>query len=75
MYEINIDGVDEITLPDDNGLIILAATEVFDNRDVRLASQTYDRVAKRPFTYKMSSAEKSQYKKLKRKAKKERNKS
>lgn len=75
MYEINIDGVDEIILPDDNGLIILAATEVFDNRDVRLASQTYDRVAKRPFTYKMSSAEKSQYKKLKRKAKKERNKS
>ncbi|MCM1392351.1 MAG: hypothetical protein NC185_06225, partial [Ruminococcus sp.] len=74
MYEINTEDVDEITLPNDSGLLILAATEVFDTRDVRLATQTYDRVNKRPFDFTMTGAEKKEYKKLKKKWKKERNK-
>ncbi|MCM1545350.1 MAG: glycosyl hydrolase-related protein, partial [Ruminococcus sp.] len=74
MYEINTEGVSEITLPDDSGLIILAATEVFDNRDVRLATQTYDRINRRTFDYKMTRAEKSEYNKMKKKYKKEHNK-
>lgn len=69
MYEINTENVDEITLPDDSGLIILAATQVYDVRDCRLNSALYDRVQKREFDYKMSRKEKKNYKKLKKKSK------
>ena len=69
MYEINTENIDEITLPDDNGLLILAATEVYDSRDSRLNTPLYDRISKRTFDYKMSRKEKRNYKKLKRKAK------
>lgn len=75
MYEINTENVNEITLPDDNGLLILAATEVYENNVVRLNSQLYDRISKRPFDYKMSRKEKKNVKKLKKKSKKPHNKS
>ena len=75
MYEINTAGVSRITLPDDNGLLILAATEVHDNREVRLNTELYDRVAKRPFDYKMSVSEKRKYKKNMRKSRKKTNES
>lgn len=70
LYEFNTENVDEITLPGDNGLLILAATEKFDNRDVRLNNALYDNISKRPFDYKMSRKEKKQCKKRKKKSKK-----
>lgn len=75
MYEINTENVNEITLPDDNGLLILAATEVYENNVVRLNTPLYDRISKRPFDYKMSRREKKAVKKLKKKSKKPHNKS
>lgn len=75
MYEINTDGINEITLPEDNGLLILAATEVYENNTVRLNSQLYDRISKRPFDFKMSRKERNTVKKLKKKSKRPLNKS
>ena len=75
MYEINTDGVSEIELPDDDGLLILSATVSYERRDVKLISELYDRLEKRPFDYKMSFKEKSNYKKMKRKWRKTPNKS
>ncbi len=62
LYEINTENFDEITLPSDSGLLILAATETFDDRLIRLNSALYDRVEKRDFNYKMSHREKRKYK-------------
>lgn len=70
MYEVDIQGVSEITLPDDRGLLILAATEVDDSRDVLMLSELYDRAKKRPFDYKMTHKEKKNCKKLKKKSNK-----
>lgn len=75
MYEINTDGVHTITLPKDNGLIILAATEVHDSREVRLNTELYDRVGKRKFDYKMTVSEKRRHNKNKRRSKKKTNQS
>lgn len=69
MYEINTDNVSEITLPDDNGLLIIAATEVYENNVVRLNSVLYDRIDKRPFDFKMTRKERNTVKKLKKKSK------
>ncbi len=69
MYEINTKNVDEITLPDDNGLLIIAATQVYENRYVRLCNDLYDTVSERPYNYKMSFTEYKEYKKLKKKSK------
>ncbi|MGN1417732.1 MAG: glycoside hydrolase family 38 C-terminal domain-containing protein [Acutalibacteraceae bacterium] len=74
MYEINTEGVDEITLPDDSGLLILAASQVTDNRDVKLLTDLYDRIEKRPFDYKMSRKEKRRCKRHKRISKRPANK-
>lgn len=73
MYELNTSGVNEITLPDDCGLIILAMTEVSENREAALATELYDVCEKRKFTYRMSSKEKRRYRKLKRRSKKKPN--
>ncbi|MDO4380021.1 MAG: glycoside hydrolase family 38 C-terminal domain-containing protein [Clostridia bacterium] len=75
MYEINTENFDEITLPSDKGLIILAATETFDTRLVRLNTALYDRVENRTFDYKMSHSEKRKHKKKLRRSKKTPNKS
>lgn len=75
MYEINTENADEITLPDDNGLLIIAATESFENKVARLNSALYDRISKRPFDYRMSGKEKRTVKKMKRRSKKPHNKS
>lgn len=75
MYEINTSGVDEITLPDDSGLMILAATEINENRDFKLVTDLYDSVEKRPFDYKMSHKEKRKYNFRKRISKKKPNQS
>ena len=70
MYEINTEDASKITLPADDGLLILAATTSYEKRSVKLISDLYDRLEKRPFDYKMSMKEKSRYKKMKRKWKK-----
>lgn len=69
MYEINTENFSEIKLPDDSGLLILAATETFDTRLVRLNSALYDRVDNRTFDYKMSFKERRRHKKMLRKSK------
>ena len=69
MYEINTENFSEIKLPDDSGLLILAATETFDTRLVRLNSALYDRVDNRTFDYKMSFNERRRHKKMLRKSK------
>ena len=73
MYEINTAGISKVTLPDDNGLLILAATEVHDGREVRLSTELYDRIGKREFDYKMSMSEKRRHNKNMRKSKKKPN--
>ncbi len=75
MYEIDIDGADSITFPDDNGLIVLAAAQTFDAEDTKLVTPLYDRIAGRKFDYKMTGKEKRFIKKQKRKFKKPLNKS
>ncbi len=75
MYEINTENFDEIKLPSDGGLLVLAATETFDTRLIRLNSALYDRVENRTFDYKMSHAEKRRHKKNLRRSKKTPNKS
>lgn len=69
MYEINTENFSKIKLPDDSGLLILAATETFDTRLVRLNSALYDRVDNRTFDYKMSFKERRRHKKMLRKSK------
>ena len=73
MYEINTEHISTITLPDDNGLLILAATEIHDSREVRLNTTLYDKIEKREFDYKMSMSEKRRYNKNKRRSKKKPN--
>ena len=69
MYEINTENFSEIKLPDDSGLLILAATEAFDTGLVRLNSALYDRVDNRTFDYKMSFKERRRHKKMLKKSK------
>lgn len=75
MYELNISGVDSVTLPDDKGLIILAATQSKDSSYIRLETALYDRIKERKFDYKMSAKEKRAYKRHKILEKKTPNKS
>lgn len=75
MYEINTTSVNTITLPDDNGLIILAAAQTRDANTAKLMTPLYDRVSGRKFDYKMTSKEKRRDKTQKRIFKKPHNKS
>ena len=75
MYEVPVGETGVITLPEDSGLIILAATQTQEETTTELQTALYDRVEGREFTYKMSSKEKRHHKKMKRKWKKTPNKS
>ncbi len=75
MYEIDIDGADSVTFPDDNGLIVLAAAQTRDATDTKLFTPLYDRISGRKFDFKMSGKEKRFINKQKRKFKKPHNKS
>ena len=75
MYEIDTEGVDTVTLPDDNGLIILAAAQTRDTDKTALQTALYDRVSGRKFDYKMSRKEKRRDRAQKRLFKKPHNKS
>ncbi len=75
MYEIDLGDAKSITLPSDNGLIILAASVVKSGADTKLVTPLYDRISGRKFTFKMSNKEKRMDKKLKKRFKKPHNKS
>ena len=70
MYELNIAGAGQVTLPDDNGLMILAATQVTDTRDATLAQPLLSPMEKRPFTFKMTPKQKRRHNKMMRKYRK-----
>ena len=75
MYELDIDGVSSITLPDDNGLIILAAAQSNQDGFICLSTDLYDKISGRKFTYKMSGREARRHKKYIKKFRKTPNKS
>ena len=75
MYEIDTAGVSKVTLPDDNGLIILAAAETRDTESAVLETPLYDRVSGRKYDYKMTRKEKRRDRTQKRIFKKPHNKS
>ena len=75
MYEVPVGETGTITLPNDNGLVILAATQTQENTTTDLQTALYDRVTDRTFDYKMSSKEKRHHRKMKKKWKKTPNKS
>ena len=75
MYEVPVGETGVITLPEDNGLIILGATQTNESVTTTLESALYDRISERPFDFKMTAKEKRNYKRLKRKFKKTPNKS
>ena len=65
MYELNVSGADTVTLPDDKGLIILAASQSQDSSYINLETALYDRIKERKFDFKMSAKEKRAYKRHK----------
>ncbi len=75
LYELNITGAKQVTLPDDNGLMILAATQVTDARDAALATPLLSPMEKRPFTFKMTPKQKRRHNKMMKKYRKTPNKS
>ncbi|MBR5438436.1 MAG: hypothetical protein IKV21_05905, partial [Clostridia bacterium] len=75
MYEIDVPNGSVVTLPEDNGLIILAAAQCSDTAYAKLETALYDRVSGRKFDYKMSRKEKKNHKKQMKKWKKTTNKS
>ena len=70
MYELNIRDAQQVTLPEDNGLLVLAATVLTDARDAALATPLLRPMEKRPFTFKMSPKEKRRHAKMMRKFRK-----
>ena len=75
MYEIDTKDVETVTLPDDNGLIILSAAQTKDTEYAVLETALYDRVSDRKFDYKMTGKEKRKHRAQMRKNKKPHNKS
>ena len=75
MYEIDTKDVETVTLPDDNGLIILSAAQTKNDESAVLETALYDRVSDRKFNYKMSGKEKRRDRAQKRMFKKPHNKS
>ena len=60
LVEFDLNGENEITLPNDNDIVILAASQT-NAPFSKLATPTYDEVEKRPFTFKLNLKEKLQY--------------
>ena len=60
LVEFDLYGENEITLPNDNDIVILAASQT-NAPFAKLATPTYDEVEKRPFTFKLNLKEKLQY--------------
>lgn len=60
LVEFDLNGENEIKLPNDNDIVILAASQT-NAPFSKLATPTYDEVEKRPFTFKLNLKEKLQY--------------
>ena len=58
MYEIDISGADSVTFPDDDGLMIIAASQTDDDSCIKLITPLYDRVQNRNFDFRLSAKEK-----------------
>lgn len=54
-YEIDTEGAKTLTLPEDRDLFILSAAQLKSNTECRCATELYDRVKEREFTYKIKS--------------------
>lgn len=70
LYSLSTEDAKEVTFPEDNGLVVLAAAESLDSCDVILSTPLYDRVEKRTFDFEMSGKEKKQHKKMMKKYRK-----
>ena len=75
LYSLSTEDADEVTFPQDNGLLILAASETLDAPEVLLATPLYERVEKRPFDFEMTGKEKKVYQKQMKKNQKPTNQS
>ncbi len=75
MYELNTAHANSIVLPDDNGLLILAASETRDGNPVKLMTALYDRVEGRKYNFTMTGKEKKRDKAQKKLYKRTPNKS
>ena len=75
LYSLSTEDVDEVTFPQDNGLLVLAASETLDCAEVLLATPLYERVEKRAFDFEMSAKEKKQHQKQMKKNQKPTNQS
>ncbi|MBQ5970668.1 MAG: hypothetical protein IJL52_11265 [Clostridia bacterium] len=63
MYELNTAGAFEVTLPEDSGLVLLAATQVFDKRTAAPGTPITEQVERRTFDYSMSNRERAAHEK------------
>ena len=70
MYALDIRGASTVTLPEDNGLMLLAATVVTDERDAALNQPLLPAMEKRPFDFTMSPKEKRRHNKQMKKTRK-----
>ncbi len=69
-YTLDIRGASSVTLPEDNGLMLLAATVVTDEREAALAKPLLPAMEKRPFDFKMTPKEKRRHNKQMKKTRK-----
>ncbi len=60
LVEIELNGANEVTLPNDNDIVVIGASTV-DAPKGKLVTPTYDEVEKRPFNFKLNFKQKLQY--------------
>lgn len=58
---VDTQGAKTVTLPDDSDIVVISATEVANAPYAKLVTQMYDKVQKRPFTYKRNFKEQLWY--------------
>ena len=63
LYELNTEGAFEVTLPDDSGLVLLAATQSFEKRTAALATRISEQVERRAFDFTMTNRERAAHEK------------
>ena len=61
VVDLDTNGASSITLPDDDDIVVIAISEITDSPDAKLVTQMYDKVQKRPFTYKKTLKEQIWY--------------
>ncbi len=61
VIDLDTTGAKTVTLPKDSSIVVIAVTEVVDAPSAKLVTQMYDKVQKRPFTYKKTLKEQIWY--------------